>query len=118
MSIKCKSYTLRTESGQWLGQIILSSDGMFAGVTDWGSFAYSWRSFGEDFRSFIVSLNVPYFAGKMYLSNADVWGNKKNAQQSCDRFAEKILPSLQSVLKNEIDLGIGWDVKESEVSNV
>lgn len=105
--IKCKSYTLREESGQWLGQIVITSDGMFSGVTDYGSMAFSWRSFGDDFRAFLVSLNVPYFGGKMYLSNADIWTGKR-AQRSCDRFAEKILPPLQEALKKELEENVDW----------
>lgn len=120
MSVKCKSYTLRDEGGAWLGQVLLSSDGMFSAVTDWGNFAFVWRSFGSDgdFRKFLISLNAPYFGGKMYLSNADIWGTQKKAMQSCDRFAEKILPALQSVLKNELELGMGWVIEEIEASNV
>ena len=31
--VTAESYTLRTESGQWLGQVVLTSDGMYASVT-------------------------------------------------------------------------------------
>ena len=62
--IKSKSYTLRNENG-WLGQIVLTSDGMFAAVTDYGNLSFAWRHFGEDFREFILNLNVSYFGSKM-----------------------------------------------------
>lgn len=102
--ITAKSYTLRTDSGQWLGQIVLTSDGMFASVTDYGNFSFSWRAYGDgDFRQFLISLNVDYFGGKMYQGMTYmIYGKKYEA--SCMRFAEKILPPLQKVLKEEIEL--------------
>lgn len=31
--VTAQSYTLYTDSGAWLGQVVLTSDGMFASVT-------------------------------------------------------------------------------------
>lgn len=101
-NVTAKSYTLRTENGNWLGQVVLTSDGMFASVTDYGNLSFAWRSYGkEDFRQFLISLEVPYFAGKMYQGNTYILHTKK-CQNSCDLFAEKILPVLQQVLKEEL----------------
>ena len=100
--IKSKSYTLRTESGSWLGQIVLTSDGMFASVTDYGNLSFGWRSTGrDDFRQFICELNVEYFGGKMYQGNTYILYSKK-CQEACMRFAEKILPPLQKLLRQDI----------------
>jgi len=99
--IKSKSFTLRTDDGQWLGQVVLTSDGMFASVTDYGNFSYAWRSFGEDFEQFILNLNVDYFGSKMYQGITYVaYGTK--FEKSAHRFAEKILPALQKEIKNQI----------------
>ncbi len=107
--IKSKSYTLREENGQWLGQIVLTSDGMFASVTDYGNLSYSWRSTGEDdFRKFITQLNTGYFGTKMYNGMSYIV-HTKAVEKACDRFAEKILPSLQKLLKEELENNIGWD---------
>lgn len=58
-TVTAKSYTLYSEDGQWLGQVVLTSDGLFASVTDYGNLSYAWRSYGDkDFREFICSLNV------------------------------------------------------------
>ena len=100
--IKSKSYTLRTENGSWLGQVVLTSDGMFASVTDYGNLSYAWRNFGDDFRQFIISLNVDYFGSKLYAGIAYICYGKKY-EQSCYRFSEKILPALQKALKEEIE---------------
>jgi len=99
-TVTAKSYTLRSEDGHWLGQIVLTSDGMFASVTDWGNLSHAWRSYGDDFRDFILDLNVDYFATKMFTGMAYILAGKK-CEQACKRFAEKILPALQKALKEE-----------------
>lgn len=102
-TVTAKSYTLRTDNGQWLGQIVLTSDGMFASVTDYGNFSYCWRSTGEyDFRKFLISLQVDYFATKMYTGMSYISHTRK-IEQACQRYAEKILPPLQELLKKEIE---------------
>jgi len=98
--VTAKSYTLRDENGQWLGQIVLTSDGMFASVTDYGNLSFAWRSFGDDFIDFICHLNTDYFATKMYTGMSYILYGKK-CEQACNRFAEKILPPLQKMLKEE-----------------
>lgn len=98
--ITAKSYTLRTESGQWLGQIVLTSDGMIAGVTDYGNLSYAWRSYGENFEDFILSINTGYFASKLESGMAYIAHNK-TIQKGCERFAEMILPALQAEIKKQ-----------------
>src|SRR5262249_17366474 len=99
--VTAKSYTLRTEEGAWLAQIVLTSDGMFAGVTDYGNLCFSWRSFGNDFREFLCSLNTGYFSTKMATGLAYIVTGKK-IDRACDRFAQEIIPALQKVLKEEL----------------
>lgn len=100
--IKARSYTLKTESGGWLGQIVLTSDGMFSGVTDYGNLSYAWRSFGDkDFREFVIGLQPDYFAGKLYSGINHIAFGKK-VEQSCKLFADKILPELKKVLELEL----------------
>lgn len=101
--IKSKSYTLRNENG-WLGQIVLTSDGMFAAVTDYGNLSYAWRHFGEDFREFILNLNVSYFGSKMQ-NGLSYIAHSRKTETACDRFAEHILPALQKVLREEVERG-------------
>ena len=101
--ITAKSYTLYSNNGDWLGQIVLTSDGLFASVTDWGNLSYAWGHYGDkDFREFIIGLNVDYFGGKLFTGMAYILHNKK-CEESCHRFAEKILPALQLALKTEIE---------------
>lgn len=106
--VNSKSYTLRGEHGEWLGQVVLTSDGMFSSVTDYGNLSYAWRAYGkEDFRQFIASLNVEYFGSKLYTGMAYILYGKK-CENACKRFAEKILPPLQEILKKEFDGGVSW----------
>jgi hypothetical protein len=101
--ITAKSYTLKTETGNWLGQIVLTSDGMFSAVTDYGNMSFAWRNYGDkDFRQFLVGLNVNYFGSKMYQGMAYMIYGKKY-DKACLRFAEMILPPLQAILKEELE---------------
>lgn len=106
--VTVKSYTLYGPDGDWLGQVVLSSDGLFASVTDWGNLSYAWRAYGKsDFREFIVSLNVDYFATKMYVGMSFILhGNK--CEIACKRFAVRILPALQEVLKEDLKNDPNW----------
>lgn len=101
--ITSKSYTLRGENGEWLGQIVLTSDGMFASVTDYGNLSYAWRSYGSgDFRKFLCELGTDYFGNKLYTGMSYILYSKK-CEKACDLFAEKILPPLQRMLKEELE---------------
>lgn len=101
--VTAKSYTIYTEQGGWLGQIVITSDGAFMSVTDYGNFSFAWRSYGDDdFREFLCRLNVDYFAGKMYNGMAYVCYNR-SVEKAAQRFAEKILPPLQKLLREEIE---------------
>lgn len=98
-----KSYTVRDDNGSWLAQVVLTSDGMFASVTDYGNLSYSWRATGDaDFRKFISGLDVGYFGTKMYTGMSYILYGKK-CQQACDRYAQMILPPLQKLLKEDIE---------------
>lgn len=106
--VKSKSYTLRGENGEWLGQIVLTEDGMFASVTDYGNLSYSWRSFGkEDFRSFLIDLNTDYFGSKLYTGMGYILHGKK-CETACIRYSEKILPPLQKALKEDLLNNPNW----------
>lgn len=100
--VTAQSYTLYDDNRQWLGQIVLTSDGMFASVTDYGNLSFSWGRTGcSSFKEFLCSLNVDYFGTKMYTGMTYILYGKK-CEQACKRFAEKILPPLQKLLREEL----------------
>lgn len=101
--VNAKSYTLRDDQGFWLGQVVLTNDGAFMSITDWGNFNFAWRHFGKgDFREFLSEVGQDYFAGKMYNGISYV-ANGRKIEAACKRFAEKILPALQATLKIELE---------------
>lgn len=104
---KAKSYTLQTEDGFWLAQVVLTSDGMFSCVSDWGNFSFAWRNGGTDFREFLISLNVDYFANKMAIG-LSYYTRGKSIDKACEKFAEMVLPKLQEVLREELKLNTRW----------
>lgn len=101
--VTARSYALRTEDGHWLAQIVITSDGMFAGVTDYGNLSFAWRAYGDDdFRKFLSEISVDYFGTKMATGLAYIAHSRK-IDRACNRFAKEILPPLQKVLKEELE---------------
>ena len=101
--MKTKVYILITKDGSWLGRVILTSDGDFMSITDYGNFCYSWSSTGaDDFRKFILGLDVDYFGIKMFCGICDI-SHSRETEKSAMLFAKKILPHLKEVLKKEIE---------------
>lgn len=100
--VTAESYTLTyKEHGGWLAQVVLTSDGMFAAVSDWGNFSYAWRSYGDrSFKEFIMSLNVDYFESKMS-SGMNFVATGKRVDSACRNFSRKVLPVLQEALREE-----------------
>lgn len=101
--VDSESITLKNDNKNWLGQIVLTSDGAFMSVTDWGNFCFTWRSYGgntlREFKEFLLSINSGYFGCKMaegigYIVSA------RAVEQKCYVFAEKILPVLQRYIKD------------------
>lgn len=100
--VTAESITLHDKNGNWLGQIVLTSDGALMSVTDYGNLSYAWRTNGDDFKKFLMGLNVSYFGQKMYSGLTYIVYNKK-VEQACYRYAEKILPALQEHLRKELE---------------
>lgn len=98
--VEAWAYTLRADHGGWLAQVVLTSDGMFAAVSDWGNFSYAWRAFGDNFREFLSRIHVDYFGGKMYNGIAYVATSRK-IERAAYKFSEMVLPPLQAALKAE-----------------
>lgn len=99
-TVTAESITLKTESGQWLAQIVITSDGAFMSISDYGNFSFAWRAFGEDFKEFLMGINVSYFGQKMY-SGISYLAHSRQVEKACYLFAEKVLPPLQDYLKKQ-----------------
>ena len=71
-----KQYDLKTDKGNWLGNVFLTDDGKYLSFTDWGNFNFAWNITGIDkFLDFIIGINTDYFAEKMGIVN-----NSSNTQ--------------------------------------
>jgi len=102
-NITIDSYTLEKENGGWLAQVVLTSDGMFAAVSDWGNFAFAWRSVGDcTFKEFIIGMGVDYFESKM-ISSVSYMAMNKRVDSFCRNFSRRVLPVLQKALKEEAE---------------
>jgi hypothetical protein len=97
--VTAESFTVRDERGGWLAQVVITSDGFLGVVSEYGNFAYAWRSFGDNFKEFLGKLNVGYFAGKMRMGIAYACGSSKKANESTETFARIVLPALQAAIK-------------------
>lgn len=44
--------------------------------SDWGSYSYAWRAYGDDFRKFLAGTNADYIVGKFETNYLEVTGKK------------------------------------------
>jgi hypothetical protein len=101
-TITARSITLRGDNDEWLAQVVLTSDGMFSAVSEYGNFSFSWRSIGSrTFEEFIIGLGQDYFSGKMINSLSYILLHKK-IDKAAEVFTRKILLPLQEYLKKEL----------------
>jgi len=50
----------------WWAEICISEDGSLNVLSDYGNYAYAWRSIGQDtFKQFLISLHNDYLMGKI-----------------------------------------------------
>lgn len=105
---KCAIYHLKTDSGDWLAQIVLTSDGVMYVISDWGNFNVCWRAYKslESFKKFLLSINPDYFADNAISSNSYIYGLTKKVDAAARRFALNVFVPFQKIL-----------IKESEATN-
>lgn len=101
--LKIKSYTLNHD-GSWLAQVIITEDGMFSAVSEYGNFAFTCRTFslhghGESFEEFLLQMDKDSFYEKIYSSLTKVAGGTSKVRANCLLFCEKVLPALKIALK-------------------
>lgn len=100
-NVKVHVYDLRKNNCGWLGRVILTDDGYFLALTDWGNFNYCWST-SMEIRAFVSSLDIQYFANKMFQGVAYQCSTKA-MRGYCERFAENILPALKEAIKIELN---------------
>ena len=101
MKEKLMLYTLRGDKGVWLGTVILTQDGFFMSLTDYGNFAYRWVIGMYDFRYFILSIDEDYFERKM-VEGCPLMMKGQAVKKQAHLFTQRILPPLKEMLRTEL----------------
>lgn len=99
--MSAKAYTLRDSDGRWMAQAVITDDGFFGCVSEWGNFSFAWRSFGDDFRRFLLGVDPGYFSRKMVAGLAYSINRTQKLEMAAERFAFRILPALQAAIRAE-----------------
>lgn len=63
---RLRRYDLPGKNYEGWGIFVIADDGFFSCVTDFGNYAFAWRSFGPCFRSFLCDIETPYLASKLH----------------------------------------------------
>ena len=92
-------HVIRGGEKYWLGEIVYTSTGMIAGVTEYGNFAYAWRAFGGDIESFLLSIEPDYFSAKLEGEFLRIPASRSGARRRADIIASEVLPHLQAHIR-------------------
>jgi len=77
-STTLRRYTVRNPAGEWIGIFVISDDGYFSTVSDFGSYAHYWSNAGPCFRTALARLTPDYLLGK--LSRRDWYDGEATAR--------------------------------------
>ena len=88
-------YDLFNTNEDWLGTVILTKDGLFSAVTDWGNFANSLLSDNDNLRESILEMDENDFSE---LVETDM-----ELMDKSDCFSRNILPALKEAIKKELE---------------
>lgn len=63
-SKQLRRYNVRGPDGEWLAMVVISDDGFFSTVSDYGTYAYFWSDAEGCFREFLSRLGSDYYLSK------------------------------------------------------
>lgn len=110
------------KSFEW-AEVIITSGGFFSAVSDYGNYAFAWRSFGDrDFRSFLLNAekDVDYFTKKLQ-HGGDGPGDVYDGEPTVRAIKEHILRHRRDLswtaesAREQWDLLSRHDVEDNEV---
>ena len=81
-----------------IGRVVITSDGLFAAVTDYGNIICKWEQGGHDFREFLYNMSEEQFSGDLFRFNAG-----KLPKEQCDEIAINIFEKLKPFLFEEVE---------------
>jgi hypothetical protein len=100
---ECEQYHISTQDHSW-NTFTISPIGDLFIHGDWGYYCYNWRSAGDNFKEFLVSINSEYFLAKIE-SNISLHQKKKitpTQKQKLILFFEE----FQKILKQELTVKV------------
>jgi len=97
----CTQYYLDVPGQSW-GTFTISEHGDFFIHSDWGYWAFNWRSFGENFKKFLVTLNAEYLLDKIETNQFQFYGIKQKIHARKREAITVLFNEFQKVLKDEI----------------
>lgn len=86
--------------GQSFATFIISAKGDFFIKSDWGYWCSTWRSFGGDFKRFLVNTNFDYVLGCLVREQLQ-FGGKKSINKRAEDAIRELFSKFQEVLKSE-----------------
>lgn len=97
----CEQYYMQSKDYSFTTFTISKKGDLFV-YGDWGYYSYNWRSFGDDFKRFLVEMEFEYFLAKIQ-SNASLYKKDKinpKQKESIKFFFEE----FKKVLNAELSL--------------
>lgn len=83
-------YVVPNVKGEGWGIFLLDSSGMFAVVSDFGSYAFKWADWGQgDFRAFLVQLDKGYLCGKLAMGRSKEYQGKETLDNIRDQILQR-----------------------------
>jgi hypothetical protein len=94
----CEQYYQSLEGQSWC-TFTISPIGDFFIHSDWGYWAFNWRSFGTDFKGFLIGINKHYLFDK--LESNELQHNKKKMSSRAKVAIDEHFTQFQKSLKEE-----------------
>lgn len=98
---KCEQYYVHVVGHSW-GTFTLSEKGDFFIHSDWGYWAFNWRSFGPSFKVFLSEINTSYLIDKIEANQMQFYGIKKKIQARTKEAIIALFEAFQEHLKTEL----------------
>jgi hypothetical protein len=109
-----KRYNLPSVKNEGWAIIVIDTEiGFFSTVSDWGNYAYVWRSPGREFRAFLADLDADYLCKKLTHGRRDAKVFDEEATKKA------LLEALKEANDaSEENTGLHWSAYEGEVEKL
>lgn len=103
--IETAVYYIEDACETYLGQVVITSSGVFTAITDYGNLVVKFNILiGEKFKDYFLCIDNDYFVRMVLATDAfDFTGNKTKISCLIYSFVSVILERLKKMLKEEIE---------------